>query len=72
VCLPGLPAGAPPATHGRYLGTLSGPLLDRIGVQVTLELINRQKMLRALRGKRVRAREAESRRPVLVQRTLWR
>ena len=34
-----------PATRRRYLGRLSGPLLDRVDVKVTLEPVNRREML---------------------------
>jgi len=34
-----------PATRRRYLGRLSGPLLDRVDVKITLEPVNRQEML---------------------------
>ena len=34
-----------PATRRRYLGRLSGPLLDRVDVKVALEPVNRREML---------------------------
>ena len=34
-----------PAARRRYLGRLSGPLLDRVDVKVTLEPVNRREML---------------------------
>src|SRR5215469_4616272 len=34
-----------PATRRRYLGRLSGPLLDRVDVKITLEPVNRREML---------------------------
>jgi len=34
-----------PATRRRYLGRLSGPLLDRVDVKVTLQPVNRREML---------------------------
>jgi magnesium chelatase family protein len=34
-----------PATRRRYLGRLSGPLLDRVDVKVRLQPVNRQEML---------------------------
>jgi magnesium chelatase family protein len=34
-----------PATRRRYLGRLSGPLMDRVDVKITLEPVNRQEML---------------------------
>jgi magnesium chelatase family protein len=34
-----------PATRRRYLGRLSGPLMDRVDVKITLEPVNRREML---------------------------
>jgi magnesium chelatase family protein len=41
----GAGCGCSPAARRRYLGRLSGPLLDRVDVKVTLQPVNRQEML---------------------------
>jgi magnesium chelatase family protein len=41
----GAGCGCSPATRRRYLGRLSGPLLDRVDVKVALQPVNRQEML---------------------------
>ena len=41
----GAACGCSPAARRRYLGRLSGPLLDRVDVKITLEPVNRREML---------------------------
>src|SRR5580693_691869 len=67
-----------PAARRRYLGRLSGPLLDRVDVKITLEPVNRREMLydrkhaepsAVVAGRVAAARDRAARR---LARTPWR